>query len=293
VNDQPEAAAEALAALTAHRRKASSQQSEQGDREVRSTVSTLSGDEDLALSTVGYHPVGPVVGASVSAIPLVGRYANYKENVEVEVFTYGLGRARSAAIRRLRDAARDLGAHGVVGVHVDISSIPKRGNEVRVSASGTAVRAGKYPVIRPRNSTRHPFTAAMTGQEFSLLARAGYRPRQIVVGVCVFHIGRRSTLKAIRSMAGNGELDVITNALYRSRELAMTRMQDEAEPLGADGIIGVRIDQKTHAWGSRVIEFLAIGTAVELAVDDYRSVAPELVVSLHDGVRTFRASGGR
>jgi uncharacterized protein YbjQ (UPF0145 family) len=94
-------------------------------------------------------------------------------------------------------------------------------------------------------------------------------------------------------MAGNGELDVITNALYRSRELAMTRMQDEAEPLGADGIIGVRIDQKTHAWGSRVIEFLAIGTAVELAVDDYRSVAPELVVSLHDGLRTFRASGGR
>jgi uncharacterized protein YbjQ (UPF0145 family) len=293
VNDKPDAAAEAMAALTAHRRKASSRQPGQDDREVRSTVSTLSGDEDLALSTVGYHPVGAVVGASVSAIPLVGRYANYKENVEVDVFTFGLGRARVAAIRRLRDAARDLGAHGVVGVHVDISSIPKRGDEVRVSASGTAVRAGRDPVIRPRNGTRHPFTASVTGQEFSLLARAGYRPRQIVVGVCVFHIGRRSTLKAIRSMAGNGELDVITNALYRSRELAMTRMQDEAEPLGADGIIGVGIDQKTHAWGSRVIEFLAIGTAVELAVDDYRSVAPELVVSLHDGLRTFRASGGR
>ncbi|HEX3567433.1 MAG TPA: heavy metal-binding domain-containing protein [Acidimicrobiales bacterium] len=293
MTDQPEAAAEALAALTAHRRKVPWHQPGQDEREVRSTVSTLSGDEDLALSAVGYHPVGAVVGASVSAIPLVGRYAYYKQNVEVEVFTYGLRRARSAAIRRLRDAARELGAHGVVGVHVDISNIPKRGDEVRVSASGTAVRAGKDPVIRPMNSPRHPFTASVTGQEFSLLARAGYRPRQIVIGVCVFHIGRRSALRTVTSIAGNGELDVITNALYQSRELAMTRMQDEAEPLGADGVIGVRIDQKTHAWGSRVIEFLAVGTAVELAVDNYRSVAPQLVVPLRDRSQSFRATGGR
>ena len=43
----------------------------------------------------------------------------------------------------------------------------------------------------------------------------------------------------------------------------MTRMEEEADELGADGIVGVRLDVNLHAWGKNVIEFLAIGTAVK------------------------------
>jgi hypothetical protein len=35
-------------------------------------------------------------------------------------------------------------------------------------------------------------------------------------------------------------------------------------------------------WGSHVIEFLAIGTAVRLVADEHRSLAPEMVVPLDD-----------
>ena len=42
----------------------------------------------------------------------------------------------------------------------------------------------------------------------------------------------------------------------------MTRMQEEAERLGSTGIVGVRLEEKSHQWGSHTIEFLSIGTAV-------------------------------
>ena len=42
----------------------------------------------------------------------------------------------------------------------------------------------------------------------------------------------------------------------------MARMEAEAEELGADGIVGVRLDIRFYDWGKNMAEFLAIGTAV-------------------------------
>jgi uncharacterized protein YbjQ (UPF0145 family) len=39
-------------------------------------------------------------------------------------------------------------------------------------------------------------------------------------------------------------------------------MQDEANRLGASGIVEVKLIEKSHMWGSHTIEFLALGTAV-------------------------------
>ena len=50
--------------------------------------------------------------------------------------------------------------------------------------------------------------------------------------------------------------------MYNARELAMSRMQAEADHLGADGIVGVQLKMQMYAWGQDVLEFLATGTAV-------------------------------
>ena len=50
--------------------------------------------------------------------------------------------------------------------------------------------------------------------------------------------------------------------MYQARELAMTRMEEEADELGADGVIGVRLDVGRYEWGENLAEFMAIGTAV-------------------------------
>jgi len=50
--------------------------------------------------------------------------------------------------------------------------------------------------------------------------------------------------------------------MYNARELAMARMQAEADHLGADGIVGVDLKMQMYAWGQGVLEFIATGTAV-------------------------------
>ena len=57
-------------------------------------------------------------------------------------------------------------------------------------------------------------------------------------------------------------MDVLTQAMYHARELAMTRMEEEADQLGADGIVAVRLDVSRREWGGDLAEFIAIGTAV-------------------------------
>jgi len=69
------------------------------------------------------------------------------------------------------------------------------------------------------------------------------------MGTCVYHIAHRSLGQTVRSAGQNIELPNFTQALYEARELAMTRMQDEANELGATGIVGVRLEEKTHMWG--------------------------------------------
>src|SRR5207245_1434916 len=41
-----------------------------------------------------------------------------------------------------------------------------------------------------------------------------------------------------------------------------TRMEEEANALGADGIVGVRLEVTRHEWGESLAEFVAIGTAI-------------------------------
>ncbi|MDE3150723.1 MAG: heavy metal-binding domain-containing protein, partial [Gemmatimonadota bacterium] len=58
------------------------------------------------------------------------------------------------------------------------------------------------------------------------------------------------------------EMNVLTQAMYHARELAMTRMEEEADQLGADGVVGVRLDIGRYEWGADMAEFIAIGTAI-------------------------------
>ena len=64
-----------------------------------------------------------------------------------------------------------------------------------------------------------------------------------------------------RHMAG-GEIKEYTEMLAESREIALKRMEEKAEKLGADAIINVRF--MTSAMMGGAAEILAYGTAVKL-----------------------------
>ena len=86
---------------------------------------------------------------------------------------------------------------------------------------------------------------------------AGFEPLGLVVGTSIYHIGFQ-----VGAWSQNQEMDVLTQAMYHARELAMTRMEEEADQLGADGIVAVRLDVSRREWGNDLAEFIAIGTAV-------------------------------
>jgi uncharacterized protein YbjQ (UPF0145 family) len=101
------------------------------------------------------------------------------------------------------------------------------------------------------------FTSDLSVSEYVLLGEAGFEPLGFVVGSSIYHVGLQ-----VGRWGQNQELQVLTQAMYNARELAMSRMQAEADHLGADGIVGVQLKLQMYAWGQDVLEFIATGTAV-------------------------------
>jgi uncharacterized protein YbjQ (UPF0145 family) len=101
------------------------------------------------------------------------------------------------------------------------------------------------------------FTSDLSVSEYVLLGEAGFEPLGFVVGSSIYHVGLQ-----VGRWSQNQELQVLTQAMYNARELAMARMQAEAEHLAADGIVGVQLRLQMYAWGQSVLEFVATGTAV-------------------------------
>ena len=102
------------------------------------------------------------------------------------------------------------------------------------------------------------FTSDLSVNEFLLVREAGFRPLGLVLGSSIYHVGRQ-----IGRWGSNQELDVLSQAMYHARELAMSRMEAEADALRADGIVGVRLDVEMKEFGSDIAEFIAVGTAVK------------------------------
>jgi uncharacterized protein YbjQ (UPF0145 family) len=101
------------------------------------------------------------------------------------------------------------------------------------------------------------FTSDLSVDEFLLIEHAGFEALGLVLGSCIYHVGFQWQKWSVSQ-----ELPVLTRAMYDARELAMTRMEEEADLLGADGIVGVRLVFKQYAMDEGVLEFQAVGTAI-------------------------------
>jgi uncharacterized protein YbjQ (UPF0145 family) len=114
--------------------------------------------------------------------------------------------------------------------------------------------------IRPGYRGR-AFTSDLTGQEFWLVVDKGFQPLGMVIGNCIYSMGAmRNWLVGFK---GNfkGELKEFSEVMYQARELALSRMQFEADQLGADGVIGVDIKIE-YMHNNEWMEVTAVGTAV-------------------------------
>src|ERR1700680_656805 len=119
---------------------------------------------------------------------------------------------------------------------------------------------------RLRRGTGGFFTSDLSVDEYLLVKAAGFHPLGLVVGSSIYHIGSQ-----IGNFNQNQELGYLSQAMYDARFLAMSRMEAEADALGADGVAGVRLSFKSYEWGPGLAEFMAIGTAIKAESGSYKT----------------------
>jgi uncharacterized protein YbjQ (UPF0145 family) len=239
-------------------------------------TSDLSVNEFLLVKQSGFEPLGLVLGSSIYHIGF--QQAMWNQSQELGVLTQAMYHARELAMTRMEEEADQLGADGIVGVRLDIGRYEWGADLAEFIAVGTAVKHRAGELHRAPNG--RPFTSDLNGQDFATLLRAGYRPAGLVMGNCVYHVGRQGMLASLKQVGRNVEMPNYTQALYEARELAMERMQREADELQAGGIVGARIIERSHGWGSHVIEFFAIGTAVVATSTEHDIEKPTMVLPL-------------
>lgn len=235
-------------------------------------TSDLSVNEFLLAREAGFEPLGLVMGTSVYHVGF--QFMNWKVSQEVDVLTQAMYHARHLAMSRLVEEADLLGADGIIGVRLEVTIQSWESELAEFVAVGTAVRARNGKSYR--NPQGRPFTSDLSGQDFWTLLRAGYLPVGLVMGNSVYHIAHQGLGQWFKQIGRNVELTNYTQGLYEARELAMGRMQGEAQGLRAQGIIGINVTQQNYEWESHVMEFFALGTAV-VALSAERTVpAPSL-----------------
>jgi uncharacterized protein YbjQ (UPF0145 family) len=248
-------------------------------------TSDLSVNEFLLVKEIGFDPVGLVMGSSIYQIkPPI---ANPGQSHELESLTQALYESRDHAMTRMEEEAEALGADGIIGVRLEMNLHAWGKHIAEFVAVGTAIRHrhGEHY----RNKKGRPFTSDLSGQEFWTLIRAGYRPVGFVLGNCAYYV-TPAELNATEGSARNQELTQYTHSLYDARELAIERLQAEAEDLDAEGIVGVAVEEKQHSWQGvlpstsfgrfrgELLEFIVVGTAVVAIKQDHVVPVPTLVI---------------
>jgi len=289
-----------------------------GDGQRSLFTSDLSVNEFVLLREAGFAPLGMVVGSSIYHIGWQPMYASgygyglmgmgYSyEDQELEVLTQAKYNARELAMSRMEAEADALGADGVIGVRLDVGQYDWGQDLAEFIAIGTAVRSLDGKSHRTRFGK--PFTSDLSGQDFRTLLQAGYRPQGLVLGVSVYAAYQNGMEFQMISGWGwsstwnsqNREVQRFTQATYAARELAMGRMEREARELGAEGIVGMRIEMETRlsrsdaefrealndshtmpaqVWRSFVADLYAVGMAVTPIRADHEIAPPQMAVFL-------------
>jgi uncharacterized protein YbjQ (UPF0145 family) len=240
-------------------------------------TSDLSVSEFVLLKELNMEPVGLVLGSSIYHVGL--QYANYFNNEELGMLTQAMYHARELAMARMEEEAAALSADGIVGVKLEVGGYAWAENALEFTAIGTAVKAPAGSDYRTVHGK--PFTSDLSVQDFYRLHEVGYIPAELVMGTCVYHIAHAGFMQTMRTLGTNIELPNYTAAIYDARELAMSRMQAEAEAHGAEGVVGMQIVEKNHIWQPHIIEFMAIGTSIVKRAES-KGVKPQFQVGLND-----------
>jgi uncharacterized protein YbjQ (UPF0145 family) len=264
--------------------------------------SALTSDEFAAIRSVGFEPVGQVLGAAVYNVGFTGGYNcpgawgygqfGMPARTRTQVSSQGgfgsfaplvrtMYEARHRALDRMSTECAELGGHGVVGVLLTIGAFPAGGLEFK--AIGTAIRAPGVPPVShwtggPRGffdsrgqGHRQPFTSDLSGQDFAKLIMKGWVPAGLALGIS---IGSRHddwvTVGQTRWGTGNAEVTGYTELVNDARHDSRQQLERDVKRLGGEGVVIAAMEMRVRERecpameGRRdhIVEATCIGTAI-------------------------------
>jgi uncharacterized protein YbjQ (UPF0145 family) len=225
-------------------------------------TSDLSTNEFLLARQAGFRPLTQVMGSCFYHVGwqwLPGGGAGWSmgtggmtsfgqgDTWELETETEAWNEARRLALGRLSEEARLAGADAVVGLRLERGAYDWSQDLLEFVATGTAVRSERFDLGET------PVLSNLSGQEFAALFLHGWWPAGLVAGTTVTYVvaGWRQQ-RAQFGLGGtryqNQEFEDFTRGVYDARRQAMLRVGRQAHELGAQGLLGVRIEhsQREH-----------------------------------------------
>ncbi|MGA9285864.1 MAG: heavy metal-binding domain-containing protein [Solirubrobacteraceae bacterium] len=136
------------------------------------------------------------------------------------------------------------------------------------AASLAQVERGGIPLgaerrLRELGEHGGAFTSDLSVGDFALCHQLGLKPVSQVMGSSIYQVGYQTT--PWPSAIGGSfmfEMEALSAAWNEVRELALGRLAQEAEHVGADAVVGVDLNTGAHDWAENAIEYVVIGTAV-------------------------------
>jgi uncharacterized protein YbjQ (UPF0145 family) len=235
--------------------------------------SDLGVDEFALLAKLGIKPVTLVMGSSIYHTGWQTGY--YFQPGEVRVLSDAYNESRRLALGRLLEETETAGADAVVGVKITQGAHDWAPGAVEFIAVGTAVRLPE----RLRSGAA-PVLTDLSGQEYWKLCAAGMRPVGIAAHTSVHYVPAtwqtQMTQRGGGMFAGsaawtNQELGDFTRGVYAARETAMRYLTGQAHDAGGDGVVGVKIAQRSSNYRvggpgfereDLIVTFDVIGTIV-------------------------------
>lgn len=173
---------------------------------------------------------------------------------EIKEYSDLYNRTRHLALERIIDHAKQHQANAVLGIKTTI--LPFMGTNEMLMI-GTASRNPNLPT----QSSQQIVTSDLTNIEMWNLASLGYAPLRLLLGSSVYSLGLVGGLTSVIKSFVRGEINELTRMIYDARENALALINEEAKAIGAHDVVGV--NTYVYQLGGGLIEFLAIGTAVQ------------------------------
>ncbi len=259
--------------------------------------------EHILIEECGIQPLGQVMGSCFYRIGLWNTNVSNRYTGEIYAIADAHRDARQKAVDRMKKEAALYGADGIVSVRIKSSRADYSSDLVEFTAIGTAVKVHNW---EKEDLDDEPFTSELSGQEFWQLIHAGYRPVNIVFGICAYYINTDYSTRSLTSRSvwfnqGNQEVRQWTQGFYEARERAMSGMQKDIEDHGADGCVGMYVDCEIEdieyevndtRYLDLLITITALGSSVKKMKRPHKAIERKPLTMLNLSNKSFVTIGG-